>query len=316
VNTTEELAPYRDPTFAHRAEYVALRGFLGALGALPWRAATAVGATLASAGYRPLGIRRRTVERQIAAAFPEWDAERVAATARAAYAHLGRVTTETALLSKMDRAQVLALFEGADGWELIEEALAQGRGLFLVSGHLGNWELAGSYIAARGVPLDAVVRRMNNPLFDRYLSATRLRIGMTVVYDNEAVRRAARGVQANRAMAFLVDQGVKHLASTYVPFFGRPAKTPRGPAVLALRWDVPVLFGVAIRQPSGRYRLFLERVPVERTDDREGETDRVVTRYTETLEKWVRRAPEQYFWHHRRWKRQPKNTPPELRDPV
>jgi KDO2-lipid IV(A) lauroyltransferase len=186
----------------------------------------------------------------------------------------------------------------------------------LVTGHLGNWELGGAYLAARGCPVDVVVRRMNNPLFDAYLNETRTRSGMTVVRDREAVRRTARSVAAGRAVAFLIDQGVLHLASTYVPFFGRPAKTPRGPAVFALRWNVPMVFGAVIRQPSGRYRITLEAVPVDETGDRDGDVDRVVARYTEALERWVRRAPEQYFWHHRRWKRQPPGTPPELRDPV
>jgi KDO2-lipid IV(A) lauroyltransferase len=77
-----------------------------------------------------------------------------------------------------------------------------------------------------------------------------------------------------------------------------------------------MVFGAVIRQPSGRYRITLEAVPVDETGDRDGDVDRVVARYTEALERWVRRAPEQYFWHHRRWKRQPPGTPPELRDPV
>jgi KDO2-lipid IV(A) lauroyltransferase len=281
-----------------------------------WERAAALGARVGALGYRPLGVRRRVAERQIAAAFPELDAGAVRRIARASYEHLGRIAAETALLPSLGREQVVRLFEGADGWEHVERALAAGRGLILVTGHLGNWELAGSYIAARGVALDAVARRMGNPLFDDFLTQTRLRIGMTVVYDFEAVRRTARAVQANRAVAFLVDQGVKNLASTFVPFFGRPAKTPRGPAVFALRWNVPVLFGAALRQPGGLYRLSLEPVPVESTGDLERDVDRVVASYTATLERWVRRAPEQYFWQHRRWRRQPEDTPAALRDPV
>jgi KDO2-lipid IV(A) lauroyltransferase len=75
------------------------------------------------------------------------------------------------------------------------------------------------------------------------------------------------------------------------------------------------VFGVAIRQPSGKYRLSFERVLVEDTGDRDRDVDAIVTRYTSALERWVRRYPEQYFWHHRRWRRQPPGTPPELREP-
>ena len=103
----------------------------------------------------------------------------------------------------------------------------------MVTGHFGNWELAGAYVAARGIPLDAIVRGMANPLFDAYINHTREEMGMTIVHDSEAVRRTPRSLRAGRAVAFVADQGVLGLASTFVPFFGRPAKTPRGAAVFA-----------------------------------------------------------------------------------
>jgi KDO2-lipid IV(A) lauroyltransferase len=282
---------------------------------MDWERAGSVGARIGALGYRPLGIRRGVVERQIAAAFPGLDDANVKRIARASYEHLGRTSIEAALLARLGRDAVLDLFEGVDEWNLVEEALSRGRGLIFVTGHLGNWELGGAYIAARGIPLDAIARRMSNPLFDRYLTETRSRIGMVVVHDADAVRRTPRSLRDNRAVAFLSDQGVMGLASTFVPFFGRPAKTPRGPAVFALRLDVPVVFGTAVRQPSGKYRLVFESIPVEDTGDRDRDVDAIVARYTATLERWVRRYPEQYFWHHRRWRRQPPDTPPELREP-
>jgi KDO2-lipid IV(A) lauroyltransferase len=302
-------------SFAHRAEFTALRAVVGALGAMDWQRAGNVGARIGALGYRPLGIRRRVVERQIAAAFPGLDDGDVRRIALGAYEHLGRASIETALLARLERTAVLDLFEGSDGWSVVEQALRGGRGLIFVTGHLGNWELGGAYLAARGVPIDAIARRMSNPLFDRYLTETRSRIGMVVVHDADAVRRTPRSLRENRAVAFLADQGVLGLASTFVPFFGRPAKTPRGPAVFALRLGVPVVFGTAVRQPSGKYRIAFEPVEVEDTGDRDRDVDAIVARYTATLERWVRRYPEQYFWHHRRWRRQPPDTPPELREP-
>jgi KDO2-lipid IV(A) lauroyltransferase len=302
-------------TFAHKAEYTALRAVVGALGSMDWERAGSIGARIGALGYRPLGIRRGVVERQIAAAFPGLDDVNVKRIARASYEHLGRTSIEAALLARLGRDAVLDLFEGVDEWRLVEDALSHGRGLIFVTGHLGNWELGGAYIAARGIPLDAIARRMSNPLFDRYLTETRSRIGMVVVHDADAVRRTPRSLRDNRAVAFLSDQGVMGLASTFVPFFGRPAKTPRGPAVFALRLGVPVVFGTAVRQPSGKYRLVFESIPVEDTGDRDRDVDAIVARYTATLERWVRRYPEQYFWHHRRWRRQPPGTPAELREP-
>jgi Kdo2-lipid IVA lauroyltransferase/acyltransferase len=314
---TPAAAEERAPTLAHRAEFAALRGVVGALGLLPWSAASGLGARIGALGYRPFGIRRRVVERQLAAAFPEWPGERVAATARAAYAHLGRVMTEAMLLPSAKPGRVLDLFEPeAFGWDVLQEALAEGKGVIAIAGHIGNWELGGAYLAARGVPVDAIARHMANPLADQWITDTRTRVGMQVVYDDQAVRRTTRALKEGRLVAFLADQGVKGLASTFVPFFGRPAKTPRGPAVFALRFGAPMVLVVPYREPSGRYRMSLERIPLVSTGDREADIDTMVATWTRMLEGWVRRIPEQYFWHHQRWRRQPPDTPMELRDPV
>jgi len=312
--TNDALVERPSASLGDRLQLGALRGLLSVLRALKWKRAVAIGERVGAFGYRPLGVRRGTVERQIAAAFPQMPPDEVKRTAREAYEHLGRITIEAALLSDLGREGVLALFDGADGWEHVERAHAQGKGVIFATGHVGNWELAGAYVAAH-IPTDAIVRRMANPLFDRWITETRERLGMRVVYDSEAVRRVPRALRENHAIGFLADQGVKGLASTFVPFFGRPAKTPRGPAVFALRFGSPVVFGAAIRQPNGRYRFVVEPVTVEETGDRDRDVDAIVARYTRILEEVVRRTPGQYFWHHRRWRRQPKDTPPELREP-
>lgn len=302
-------------TLAHRAEYYALRGAVAALDQFGIRRAAAVGEWLGALGYRPFGVRRAVVERQVRAAFPELDETAVQHIALESYESLGRTTIETALMPARSREQVLAMFSRVDGWDVVERAMALGRGILFVTGHLGNWELAGSFVASR-VPLEAVARRMQNPLFDRYLTETRQRIGMSVIHDADAVKRVPRAIREQHAVAFLVDQGAVGLASTWVPFFRRLAKTPRGPAVFALRLGAPVIFGAALRQPDGRYAIGFEEVKVAPTGDREADVDRIVADYTAVLERWVRRAPGQYFWHHRRWKHQRPGTPPELGDPA
>ena len=295
-------------SLAHRAEYAALRGTVTALEALPWQRAAQLGAGIGSFGFRPLGIRRDVVESQLRASFPDMGDGEVLRISRASYAHLGRTAIETALLPSLGSSQILDLVSSLSGWDIVEEDTAAGRGIILVTGHLGNWELGGAYLAARGVKVGAIVRHMANPLFDQYLNRTRARLGVRVMYDDQAVRQAPRTLREGFLVAFLADQGVLGLASTFVPFFGRLAKTPKGPAVFALRMDVPIVFGASVRQPDGRYHLAFERVEVVRTGDRERDTDDIVARYTSALERWVRIAPEQYLWQHRRWRRQPRGA--------
>jgi len=306
----------RPATLGHRAEYVGLRCAVAAVERMGFRRAGRIGERVGRLGYRPLGIRRAVVERQVAAAFPDLPPADVRRIARAAYGHLGRTSIETAILPSYSPERIIDLFECVDGWSIVEERISRGKGLIIVTGHLGNWELGGAYLAARGLEVEAVARHMANPLFDRYLTRTRQKIGMHIVHDEDAVRRVPRSLRSGRTVAFVVDQGALGLASSWVPFFGRFAKTPRGPAVFALRLGAPIVFGAALRQPSGRYRLFLEPVDVVETGDREADVDRIVGDYTAVLERWVRRAPEQYLWHHRRWKHQRPGTPRELGDPL
>jgi len=292
-----------------------MRGIVGVLRTMTWGAACRVGERLGIFGYRPLNIRKRVVERQIGAAFPELNRDQVKALARDSYAHLGRTFVESALFDTIGKQGVLDLVDEVRGWEHIDKEVAAGRGIVCVTGHHGNWELAGAYVAARGIPVDAIARGMANPLTDDYVTRVREATGMVIVHDADAVRRAPRSLRAGRGVAFIADQGVLGLASTFVPFFGRPAKTPRGAAVFALRFDVPVIFMVALRKPTGKFRVIVERIEPRRTGDMDRDVDNIVAEFTARLEHWVREEPAQYFWQHRRWRRQPPDTPAELRDP-
>lgn len=292
-------------TLAQAAEFYALRGAVRAMEMLSWSNAGAFAARVGELGYRPLGIRRAVVEQQIAASFPDKDRAWVDRIARESYRHLGRNAAEIALAPRLGRQGILDLYEDVVGYELIEGALAAGTGCILTTGHVGNYELGGAYVAARGVPIDVIARRQANPKFDKYITETRAAMGMVVLQDFEAVKRSARSLREGRLVAFIADQGVKGLASTFVPFFGRPAKTPRGPAVFAVRLGSPMVFAASVRLPSGRFRLQIESIPIADTGDREKDIDTTVACFTAALERVVRQYPEQYFWQHRRWRRQP-----------
>jgi Kdo2-lipid IVA lauroyltransferase/acyltransferase len=311
-----ELRRRQRPTFSHRAEYWSMRALIAGLGKLDWNTACAIGEKIGELGYRPLGIRKLVVKRQIAAAFPGLSTEDVTKMARASYRHLGRNAVEAALVSHRGVNGVLDLVESVDGWEHIEAATAGGSAAIGVAAHHGNWEMLGAFLAAKGLGPEVVVRGMANRLFEDYLNANRAKLGLTVVHDTVAVRSMTRGLREGKFICVLADQGVLGLASSFVPFFGRPAKTPRGFAVFALRFDAPVCFMDMVRLPSGRFRAVFEPITIERTGDKERDIDAMVERYSQVLERWVRQYPEQYFWQHRRWRRQPADTPVAMRDPT
>lgn len=311
-----DLKRLRSPTIQHRLELLSMRAMFATLEKLDWPQACAVGERIGELGYSPLGIRRHVVEKQISAAFPELDEEKIEAIARASYRHLGRNAVEAALISSRGQSAVLDLVESVEGWEHIEAATEGEAGALGVAAHHGNWEILGGFLSARGLRPAVVVRGMDNRLFEDYLNANRAKLGLEVVHDSGAVKFMMKSLREGRFVCLLADQGVLGLASSFVPFFGRPAKTPRGFAVFALRFGVPAIFMDMLRLPNGKFKAVFEPIEIEPAGEREKDIDMMVARYSEILEKWVRRYPDQYFWQHKRWKRQPEGTPVELRDPT
>lgn len=241
------------------------------------------------------------MDRNLVRAFPERPAGWRRRVAAGCYRHLGREGAAVLRMAALDRRAVLRRTR-VEGLEPVRRAVEEGRGAVIVTGHLGNWEIGGAAVAARGVPLTVVALRQGNPLFDRDLVRVRERLGMRVVYKKDAPVHALRVLRSGGAVAVVGDQNPIR-GGVAVDFFGRPANTARGPAVLALRSGAPVFVGSGLRSRDGAgYRIRIDEVPVRRSGDVEGDVRRLVQAYTARLEAEVRRAPEQYFWQHRRWK--------------
>jgi KDO2-lipid IV(A) lauroyltransferase len=296
------------PTLAHRVEYVLARGLERAVSVLPERAAEGLGSGAGNLVGGPLAVRRGVVEANLRIAFPEASDEWIRETARAAYRHLGREAAAILRLSRLDAAEVVRRTD-ADGWEELQEARAEGKGVILATGHFGNWEIAAAAVAARGVPIAAIVKRMGNRLVDARLEALRRRLGVETIEMHQASRQVPRVLREGGVVGIVADQDARR-SGVFVPFFGRPASTHRGTALFALRLGAPVFACTARRLPGDevRYEVRGRRVPVHSTGDLEADVARLTAQMAAALEADVRAAPEQYFWFHRRWKTKP---PPE-----
>ncbi|HWK88753.1 MAG TPA: lysophospholipid acyltransferase family protein [Longimicrobium sp.] len=285
----------------HRVEYGLARTLETAVSALPERTADAFGRRLGRMVHR-MGIRRGVVEANVRLAFPDADDAWVARTVRGAYEHLG---AEAAMMLRLAKLDPRAVVERTvpKGWDELQEALALGRGVILVTGHYGNWEIAAATVASRGVPISAIVRRQGNRLVDARLDATRRSLGVETISQREAPGRVPRVLRRNGVVGIVGDQDARS-AGVFVPFFGRPASTHRGPALFALRFGAPVFACVARRLPGPgvRYEVSGTRVPVPDTGDLEADVRTLTAELARRLENEIRVAPEQYFWFHRRWK--------------
>jgi len=196
------------------------------------------------------------------------------------------------------------------GFDAFREVAVAGAGLLLLTGHLGNWEIGGAAIAARGVPLDVVGKGMSNRGFQADLFAARERLGMRVIEMGDAAKEALRSLGQGRVVALLGDQNAAG-GGIFLPFFGRPASTFRGPALFAARTGAPVWVAFATRDPGPdqRYTVTFEPLPFSPTGQAEEDAATLMGAYARVLEDAIRSAPEQYFWQHRRWKRRPGEEP-------
>ena len=296
-------------SFRYRVEYAAFRTLAWMIGVPPERLALGLCAGLGWLGGVVFRIRRTDVDRHLALAFPERTTRWRRRVARDSYRHFAREAAMTFRLSRMDSQEVLRRTD-MEGFEEFRDAVEKGAGAVVVSGHLGNWEIAGASAAARGVPMDVVAHRQKNPLFDRYLVETRARLGLNVIVKNDAFRLALRSLLDGRVAAFVSDQNIRR-RGVFVDFFGSAAATPRGPALFALRSGAPVFLGTAVRLPGwpSRYKVRAERVDVRRDVPVEEAIVDLTQRYTSLLEQRIKEAPEQYFWQHRRWKTRPSPEP-------
>jgi KDO2-lipid IV(A) lauroyltransferase len=286
----------------HRLEAVAVRGLAAISRRLSWPAARSFGAALGSL-VGLIGVRRRVARENLALAFPEKSPREREAILAAHYRELGRVFLEYARLPELARApegEVLAVIRGR---EHLLAARDSGRGAILMSGHFGNIELMAAALA-RIHPVDVVVRGQSNRDVDRLLDDLRRAAGVGTVQADAGVRQVYAALRAGRWVAMLADQDARR-QGVFVPFFGRPASTPVGPARLALALGLPILMGFCLRRPDGRFELEVE--PPLWGDPSLGEaaaTD-LTARHVARLEAWVRRRPESWFWLHRRWKTAP-----------
>ena len=191
-----------------------------------------------------------------------------------------------------------------ENFEAVEKLIASGRGGILHTGHLGNWEVAGTSIAPLRSKLAGIARHIKNPLIDRWLLETRQMRGNKVIYHHDPFFSAARHIKHGGFVGILMDQNL-HQGGVFVPFFGRPAATTTLTALLAVKLGCPVIGFNIWREGPQIVGRFEEPLYARRNSDPEQETLRMTAELTGILEKWIRQRPDNWLWGHNRWKRVP-----------
>ncbi len=291
-------------------EYLLARSFLAIFRMLPLRMGLFVGSTLAGWAY-PLASRlRQTGERNLQLAFSEIGPRERARLLRGCFRNLGRLLAAFSHFRAANSIALQSLIK-CEGLERIEQARALGKGVILFTGHIGAWELSSYGLSLFGYPLSFLVRRIDNPKIEALVDRARTQVGNRTVDKRAAAREMLQTLQTGGTLGILVDLNTQEHEGIFVDFFGVKASTTFVLAKLALRTGATVL-PVFAPWDQDRKEFVLkvdEPLCFDRSGDEVEDVRRLTQLFTNVLEKYVRRYPDQWLWIHRRWKTRPPGEP-------
>lgn len=291
-------------TLQYKSEYLLFLGLYALVRALPLRLALRLGSALGTLIYFAQPQRRSKARENLRRAFPEKREGECRLLLRENFRQLGIGAVEMLRLDLYRDPQTLKECFALSGLEHVQEALAQGKGCFLLTGHVGFWEAGSILMPLHGIPTDAIYKHMKNPYVEKRIMALREVAGTRWIEKNRAARKVLRSLQENRAVAVLIDQRVSRREGVIVNFFHRPVVATPIIALMAIKQGTPIIPTFSWRLPDHRYEIaFAPMLTFPQEEDPSPETVRAATQLlTDKIEEAVRRAPEQWFWVHDRWR--------------
>jgi KDO2-lipid IV(A) lauroyltransferase len=289
-----------------RLESVALRLVAGAVGSLPRSQARAAGAGLGAAAWTLLGRLRQVGMQNLALAFPEKTEAERKRILRGVFRSLGWQIGEFCKMGGYTAEQA-SKFIRYDGLDNYLAARGKGKGVLVLTGHLGAWELSSFYHSLMGYPMSLVIRRLDNPLVDEFVNRIRCLHGNRVIHKDDFARGLLTSMKQGETVGILMDTNMTPPQGVFVPYFGVEACTASGLARVALHSGAAVLPGFLVWEAAEKkYVLrFGKELEVDRTGDMASDILSNTALFTATIEAYVRRYPEQWLWVHRRWKTRP-----------
>jgi KDO2-lipid IV(A) lauroyltransferase len=299
------------PTARQRCEFVLAWLFIRSFLILPRPLARAAGALVGRFAYAVLRRLRRVGLRNLDLAFPELAAGEREALLRTEYRNLGWLLAEFCKMSSYTREQA-SEFIRYEGMEHYLAARERGKGVLVLTGHLGAWELSSFYHSLAGYPMGLVIRRLDNPLVDELVNRIRCQHGNRVLHKDDFARGLIAAMRTGDTVGILMDTNMTPPQGVFVPFFGVPACTASGLARVALKTGAAVVPGFLLWEEAEQRYVLRFYPELELTDTGETEADAAenTARFTAFIEHVIRQYPGQWLWMHRRWKTRPPGEPP------
>jgi len=298
---TEERASARE-----WMEFAVVWLFVQSVRLLPRSWARGVGAAIGAAAFHGLGRLRKVGMRNLELAFPKKTSSDREGILRAVYTNLGYLLAEFCKMPGYT-TESASRFIRYEGLENFLKARERGKGVLVLTGHLGAWELSSFYHSLMGMPMGMVIRRLDNPLVDAFVNRIRCLHGNRVIHKDDFARGLIASMRAGQTVGILMDTNMTPPQGVFVPYFGVPACTASGMARIAAKTGAAVVPGFLLWEKSEqRYVLhFGEELAVVHTGDAESDALANTAAFTAAIEGYVRRYPEQWLWMHRRWKTRP-----------
>jgi KDO2-lipid IV(A) lauroyltransferase len=224
--------------------------------------------------------------------------------ARSSFRHFGGVMADVLKLSFYRKSQIKALLT-VEGEDNFRRALGLGRGVLIVTGHLGNWEVASSWISDFG-KLNVIARPLDNTLLERQIFRFRSCLGANVIDKFHAAKQTLQALRADEIVAILIDQNVLRSQAVFVDFFGRPAATTPALAAFFLRTESPIVPMFCHPAPDNTYLLRIyPALDISSEGDLETNLLKITQICTKMIEQEIRSNPGIWLWFHNRWKSRP-----------
>ena len=280
------------------------------LGRIPRPLARLFSGLLAWFVYRAFGRLRRVGIRNLEFALPALSAAERDRILYGVYRHLGWQLVEFCRMTRYT-PQNTANWLRTEGLDRFLAAQARGKGVLIVTGHLGAWELSSFYHSLMGHPMGMVIRRLDNRRLDQFVNAIRCLHGNQVIHKDDFGRGLLMAMRSGQTVGILMDTNMTPPQGEFVEFFGRQACTATGLAHIARKTGAAVLPGFMLWEPAERrYVLhFGLEIQIPYTDDVAADIRTGTQLCTSAIEGWIRRYPDQWLWIHRRWKTRPSGEP-------
>lgn len=249
--------------------------------------------------------RRVIVQEALARCFPEKTPQERRAILRRSYANLGMNISEMLRLPKLSEPAARELVT-VEGLEHARRAHEKGKGVVVLCGHIGNWELLAAVTPLFGYPLTIIAKAIKNPSLQAFWSSVRQRFGSRVLPAHGSYRPCLKALRSGEIVGFILDQNMTREEGVFVDFFGKPACTTPGLAYMAAQAGAPVLPVFILRSADARRHVIKILPEVMPPADASRESTRAFTQEcTKILENIIREHPEQWTWIHRRWRTKP-----------